>query len=106
MPNQYESVGWALAQLALVHDAQYVQGISHLSELRVFPRDLVVWCSHVHHHSTFSSDFDVPQDVGDACDWVADPTRKRQEAFQVLIAFKGCLKKETDDRQYLAYSSA
>lgn len=69
-----------------------------MSKLRVFTRELVVWCRHVHHHSTFAGDFDVPQDVGDARDGVADPTRKGQKAVQVLIAFEGGLENKADDR--------
>ena len=62
-----------------------------MSELRVFLGGLIVWSSHIQHHSAFAGDLDVPQDVGNACDWVAYPSRKRQEAVEVLVTFEGGL---------------
>ncbi|KAL9131553.1 MAG: hypothetical protein Q9175_006738 [Cornicularia normoerica] len=56
--------------------------------------------------TTFAGDFDVPQDVGDARDWITDPTRKRQKAAEVLVAFEGSLYNEADDWQYLVLPSA
>ncbi len=73
--------------------------------MRGFAGSLVVRCSHVHHHSAFTGDFYVPKDVGNACHRIAHPARKRQEAFEVLIALEWRLKDEADDRQYLFLSS-
>lgn len=91
MSSQHRCNSYTAAELTLIHDAQYVQGVPHLGELRVFTRELIVGCSHVHHHGTFAGDFNVPQDIGDASDGVSDPTGERQEAFEVLVAFERCL---------------
>lgn len=76
----------------LIHDRKNEQGISHDRELRALSRKLLVPRSHVAHQRAFSRDLNVPEKVGQACDWVADPPTEEQNSTPILITLVRCLK--------------